>query len=71
MKKILCHSIVVITSFVINGAQSFQGKAIYKTHRKVDMKIGGGPNSTMSDAQKAQFEAMMKKQFQKNIYFNF
>ena len=69
MRKILFIAFL-ITSFVIN-AQSFQGKAIYKTHRKVDMKIGGGPNSTMSDAQKAQFEAMMKKQFQKTFVLTF
>jgi GLPGLI family protein len=68
MKKILFIAFL-LTSFVIN-AQSFQGKAIYKTHRKVDMKIGG-KNSTINDAQKAQFEAMMKKQFQKTFVLTF
>mgnify|MGYP000044157052 FL=1 len=69
MKKVLIVGLLFVT-FVVN-AQSFQGKATYKTHRKVDMKIGGGPNSTMSDAQKAQFEAMMKKQFQKTFTLTF
>lgn len=69
MKKILVLGLLFV-SFVV-GAQNFQGKATYKTHRKVDMKIGGGPNSTMSDAQKAQFEAMMKKQFQKTFTLTF
>ncbi len=69
MKKSITMLFLLITTSLL--AQSFQGKAIYKTHRKMDMKIGGQPGSTISDAQKAQFEAMMKKQFQKTFVLTF
>tara|TARA_R110002073_G_scaffold225327_1_gene386125 strand:- start:7089 stop:7934 length:846 start_codon:yes stop_codon:yes gene_type:complete len=65
--KILIVLLVVAESLY---SQNFQGKATYKTHRKMDIKIGG-KNSTMSDAQKTQFEAMMKKQFQKTFVLTF
>ena len=69
MKKSITMLFLLIATSLL--AQSFQGKAIYKTHRKMDMKIGGQPGSTISDAQKAQFEAMMKKQFQKTFVLTF
>ena len=67
-KSITILSLLMVTSLM---AQNFQGKAIYKTHRKVDMKIGGKGGAAISDAQKAQFEAMMKKQFQKTFVLTF
>ena len=61
---ILC--MLCITSAV--NAQKFQGKAIYKTHRQMDMNLSGGGNGpSMSDDQKAKMKAMMMKQFQKTF----
>ena len=48
MKKSITMLFLLIATSLL--AQSFQGKAIYKTHRKMDMKIGGQPGSTISDA---------------------
>ena len=67
-KSITILSLLMVTSLM---AQNFQGKAIYKTHRKMDMKIGGKGGAAISDSQKAQFEAMMKKQFQKTFVLTF
>jgi GLPGLI family protein len=64
---ILCF--VLITSTIT--AQKFQGKAIYKTHRKMDMKLGGSEFSNMSDEKKAQMIARMMKQFQKTFTLTF
>ena len=52
------------------NAQNFSGKAIYKTHRKMDLKIGG-EKSTMSESQQKQMEAQMKKMFQKTFILSF
>ncbi|WBX71709.1 GLPGLI family protein [Tenacibaculum retecalamus] len=55
-------------SVVIN-AQEFQGKAIYKTHRKVDFKMKEKKGGN-SDIQK-QLQAQLMKQFQKTYTLNF
>ncbi|MDG2194945.1 MAG: GLPGLI family protein [Polaribacter sp.] len=51
--------------------QNFQGKAIYKTHRKMDLKIDASGNSGMSDAMKEQMTERMKKMFQKTFTLSF
>ena len=64
--KILIVLLVVAESLY---SQNFQGKATYKTHRKMDIKIGG-KNSTMSDARKAQFEDNDDETISKNFCAN-
>jgi len=53
------------------NAQEFQGKAIYKTSRKSNFKIGGGKNSTMSEKQTKALEARLKKMNQKTFILKF
>jgi GLPGLI family protein len=70
MKNLLTIlSFVLITSTI--NAQKFQGKATYKTHRKMDMKLAGPQFSSMSAEKKAQMNAMMMKQFQKTFTLTF
>ncbi|WP_418637822.1 GLPGLI family protein, partial [Winogradskyella sp.] len=52
-------------------AQNFQGKAIYKTHRKINLKLDGPNGTTLSDENKAQMDAMLMKQFQKTFTLDF
>jgi GLPGLI family protein len=65
---------IVLISFLMMplllSAQDFTGKATYKTHRKMDLKMGG-ENSTMSEVQQKKMEAQMKKMFQKTFILNF
>lgn len=68
MKKII--TAFVLTFSILSSAQEFSGKAIYKTHRKMDIKFGG-ENSTVSEAQQKQMEERMKKMFQKTFTLNF
>lgn len=51
--------------------QSFQGKAVYKTSRKMNINIGGRNGATMSDEQKAKMNARLMKQFQKTFVLTF
>lgn len=69
MKIKLFTTAILLCSFIIN-AQNFTGKAIYKTHKKIDLKLGG-EKSTMSGSQQEQIEAQMKKMFQKTYILNF
>ena len=65
-------NLIVLLCLLIGGstfAQDFQGKAIYKTHRKMNMSFGG--ESGMSDAMKERMSAQMKKQFQKTFTLDF
>lgn len=66
MKK----SLIILCLFIVGStfAQKFQGKATYKTHRKMDMNFGG---EGMTDAMKKQMEERMKKQFQKTFFLEF
>ncbi len=60
---------LLLTTITIYG-QNFQGKAVYKTHRKFDLKLSdnkGAPNSAMQK----QIQAQLKKQFQKTFILNF
>ena len=43
--------------------QGVQGKAVYKSQRKMDFKIGGTQQATMSAEQQAQINARLMKQF--------
>jgi GLPGLI family protein len=69
MKIKLFTTAILLCTFIIN-AQNFTGKAIYKTHRKMDMKFGG-EKSTVSETQQKQMEAQMKKMFQKTFILSF
>ncbi|WP_299677504.1 GLPGLI family protein [uncultured Tenacibaculum sp.] len=51
-------------------AQDFQGKATYKTHNNIDLKISTGDKAPNSDLQK-QLQEKMKKMFQKTYTLNF
>lgn len=68
MKNII--TLVLATCFLSGFAQNFQGKATYKTHRKVDIKIDDSSNAHNSDVQK-QLMAQLQKQFQKAYTLNF
>ena len=62
-------TILLLSVFTIS-AQEFKGKATYKTHRKVDVKVNNDKNSPSSDLQKRLHE-QLKKQFQKTYTLNF
>lgn len=51
-------------------AQEFSGKAIYRTSRKSNIKIGG-ENSTMSEQQTKEIEARLQKMNQKTFILQF
>lgn len=59
----------LIFVFSLN-AQNFSGKAIYKTSRKSNFKIGG-VNSTMSDKETKEIEARIQKMHQKTFILEF
>ena len=65
--------ITIVCAFILASttAQNFQGKAIYKTHRKMDLKLSGPNGSEMSDDKKAQLNEMLMKQFQKTFTLDF
>jgi GLPGLI family protein len=52
------------------SAQGFSGKAIYKTHRKSNIKIGNERSGMTPEMQK-QMEERLKKMFQKTFTLNF
>ncbi|SED13385.1 GLPGLI family protein [Tenacibaculum sp. MAR_2009_124] len=61
---------MLLLSTVTMFGQKFQGKAVYKTHRKVDLKIDNGKGAPNSSMQK-QLQAQLMKQFQKTFILNF
>lgn len=69
MKKI----VTILSMFIVVSvtAQSFQGKATYKTSRKMNFKMGGDRANAMSDDEKAQMNARLMKQFQKTFILTF
>lgn len=68
--RIALTATALMLSMVLS-AQEFSGKAIYKTHRKSNIKIGSdGPNGMTPEMQK-QLEDRMKKMFQKTFVLNF
>lgn len=64
MKKTI--AIVLLISVYSANSQNFQGKAVYKTHQKVSVKIKG------NDAMQKRISERLKKEFQKTytLYFN-
>lgn len=64
MKKLVLL-FVLMTS--VSFSQKFQGKAIYKTHQKVDIKINSGGN----DAFQKKLAEKFKKMYQKTFVLNF
>ena len=69
MKSII--RITVVMTLVISSAyaQDFQGEATYKTQRSVDIKLDSTSNPGMTSDMQKQMQAMLKKQFQKSIFF--
>ena len=51
-------------------SQNFQGKAIYKTHQKIDLKIDNGKGASNSEMQK-KIQAQLMKQLQQTYTLNF
>ena len=68
MKKIITLIALCIT--VVASAQNFQGKATYKTFRKVDFKISKKNGVPKSDIQK-KIQEQLRKQFQQTYTLNF
>ena len=53
------------------GAQNFQGKAIYKTSRKMNVNFASGNGVEMSEADKEKMQKRLSKQFQKTFVLSF
>jgi GLPGLI family protein len=62
--------LILLISFTVN-AQSFTGKATYKTSRKSSISFGDDKKSTMSDDMKKQLQARLQKMNQKTFILNF
>ncbi|CAM1363998.1 conserved exported hypothetical protein [Tenacibaculum sediminilitoris] len=67
MKKIILLTLLLSTSMF---SQNFTGKATYKTHRKVDLKVNSGKGAPNSDIQE-KLHAQLMKHFQKTYTLNF
>ena len=70
MEKLILKLTIIILSFsaTIVSAQEFQAKAYYQTQRKIEMKLD---DSNMSESQKQEMQAMLKKQFEKTFILTF
>ena len=68
--KTLVYIIIVFTLLVVSKleAQEFQGVATYKSHRKVDLKMG---DDKMDNAQQKMIQEQLKKQFQREYTLKF
>lgn len=68
--KTLVHIIIVFALLLVSKleAQEFQGVATYKSHRKVDLKMG---NDKMDDAQQKMIQEQLRKQFQREYTLEF
>jgi GLPGLI family protein len=60
--------LVLAAGFSAVNAQDFQGEAIYRTQRKVNIKLD---STKMSGDMQKQMQEMLKKQFQKTFVLNF
>ena len=61
------HLAVIIVMLIVTGsatAQDFQGKATYKSHRKMDIQLD---STQMETEMHRRMIEMMKKQFEKTI----
>lgn len=57
--------------FIVSAnAQKFQGKAVYKTHRKSSFKVNGGKGAPNTEMEKRMAERL-KKMYQKTYTLNF
>ena len=61
-------TICIFLFSVVIFSQDFQGVATYKSHRKVDLKIGG---DDMDSVMKKQIQEQLKKQFQREYTLKF
>lgn len=68
MKKVF--TLIVLFISVFTFAQNFSGKAIYKTSRKSNFKIGG-EKSTMNEQMKKQIADRIQKMSQKTFILEF
>ena len=68
--KVKLSVLIVLISLAAN-AQNFEGKAIYKTSSKSNIKFGDDKKSTMSDDMKKQIQARLQKMNQKTFILNF
>ena len=68
--KVKLSVLIVLISLAAN-AQNFEGKAIYKTSSKSNIKFGEDKKSTMSDDMKKQIQARLQKMNQKTFILNF
>lgn len=68
--KTLVHIIIVFALLLVSKleAQEFHGVATYKSHRKVDLKMG---NDKMDDAQQKMIQEQLRKQFQREYTLEF
>lgn len=60
--------VVILLTVAKSNAQEFKGKAIYKSHRKVDLKMDDDDQNT---EMKKQIEAQLRKQFQQEYTLTF
>lgn len=69
MERILTFSLIVAFFFMSSmSAQSIQGRATYKTQRKVEIKLD---SSRVADGMQEQLHAMLKKQFEREYTLEF
>lgn len=68
--KVKLSVLIVLISLAAN-AKNFEGKAIYKTSSKSNIKFGDDKKSTMSDDMKKQIQARLQKMNQKTFILNF
>lgn len=70
MKKTMIPiwTILLLFTCQFTFSQEFNGKAYYQTQRKIDLKLN---DAQMTDEQKAQMQAMLKKQFEKTYILTF
>ena len=68
--RVLLAGITLMLSMALS-AQGFSGKAIYKTHRKSNIKIGGEGQNGVTPEMEKQLQERMKKMFQKTFVLNF
>ncbi|MDT7830839.1 GLPGLI family protein [Flavobacteriaceae bacterium S356] len=68
--RVLLAGIALMLSVALS-AQGFSGKAIYKTYRKSNVKIGGQGQNGVTPEMEKQLQERMKKMFQKTFVLNF
>lgn len=69
MKKTITVLSLLLTTLMV--AQNFQGKAIYKTSRKMNVNFANNNGPQMSEADKEKMQKRLSKQFQKTFILSF